>query len=217
MKKIVGLYESTTYKSMPDILIVDDHPIVAEGLQKLIASYKLADKCVTVYSAGECQKCLKLFKPDLVILDYHLPDGNGIDLCKNIKRDNPSIKVLAISSFKEQSIVKHMIGNGASGYVLKNASEEEIVDAIQTVLKGKVYLCEESQDIIEKRDVHTIITEREIEVIKLIAEGLTNAEIAEKLFLSPLTVDRHRKNVIIKLDAKNTASLISIAIHKGII
>jgi DNA-binding NarL/FixJ family response regulator len=202
---------------MPDILIVDDHPIVAEGMQKLVIGNKLAGKCVTVYSVGECRKYLKLFKPDLLILDYHLPDGNGIDLCKSIKQEYPGIKILAVSSFKEQSIVKHMIHNGASGYVLKNASEEEIVDAIRTVLNGKEYICEESQDIIEQRDVHTIITEREIEVIKLIAEGLTNAEIAEKLFLSPLTVDRHRKNVIIKLDAKNTASLISIAIHKGLI
>jgi DNA-binding NarL/FixJ family response regulator len=202
---------------MADILIVDDHPIVAEGLQKLVLAKGLADNCVTVYSSVECQKILKIFNPDLVLLDYHLPDGSGIDLCKIIKQENEKIKILVVSSFREQSIVKLMISNGASGYVLKNASEEEITEAIETVLSGKNYMCDESLEIIEGKDPHTIVTEREIEVLKLIAEGLTNVEIAGKLFLSPLTVDRHRKNIIIKLNAKNTASLISIAIHKGYI
>ncbi len=211
------MYEKLTWFSMADILIVDDHPIVAEGLQKLILANGLASNCVAVYSSQECQKTLKIFNPDLVLLDYHLPDGNGIDLCKIIKHENEKIKVLVVSSFREQSIVKLMIDNGASGYVLKNASEEEIIDAIKTVLAGKKYMCDESQEIIERRDSQTIVTEREIEVLKLIADGLTNAEIAEKLFLSPLTVDRHRKNIIIKLNAKNTASLINIAIHKGYI
>jgi DNA-binding NarL/FixJ family response regulator len=202
---------------MADILIVDDHPIVAEGLQKLILANGLASNCASVYSAQECLKNLEIFNPDLVLLDYHLPDGNGIDLCKIIKRTNEKIKVLVVSSFREQSIVKLMMDSGASGYVLKNASEEEIIDAIKTVLAGKKYMCDESQEIIERRDSQTVVTEREIEVLKLIAEGLTNAEIAEKLFLSPLTIDRHRKNIIIKLNAKNTASLITIAIHKGYI
>lgn len=202
---------------MADILIVDDHPIVAEGLQKLILAKAIATRCLTVYTAKECLKILKVFNPDLVLLDYHLPDGNGIDLCKMIKQENDKTKILVVSSFREHSIVKLMIDNGASGYVLKNASEEEIIDAIQTVLADKKYMCGQSQAIIERKDSHTIVTEREIEILKLIADGLTNLEIAEKLFLSPLTVDRHRKNIILKLDAKNTASLISIAIHKGYI
>jgi DNA-binding NarL/FixJ family response regulator len=202
---------------MADILIVDDHPIVAEGLQKLILARGIASSCVTVYSSKECKKILKDYHPDLILLDYHLPDGNGIELCKHIKQVNEKIKILAISSFREQSIVKLMITSGASGYVLKNASEDEITEAITTVLAGKIYMCEESQEIIDNKNNHTIVTEREIEVLKLIADGLTNAEIGEKLFLSPLTVDRHRKNIIIKLNAKNTASLINIAIHKGYI
>jgi DNA-binding NarL/FixJ family response regulator len=134
-----------------------------------------------------------------------------------IKKKNEKIKILAISSFREQSIVKLMISSGASGYVLKNAGEDEIIDAIKTVLAGQKYLCDESQDILDNHDNHTIVTQREIEVLKLISDGLTNIEIAEKLFLSPLTIDRHRKNIIIKHHAKNTASLISIAIHKGFI
>jgi DNA-binding NarL/FixJ family response regulator len=202
---------------MPDILIVDDHPIVSEGLQKLILSKGITQKCLAVYSFQECLKVLEIFKPDLILLDYHLPDGNGIDLCKLIKQSNENIKVLAISSFREQSIVKLMIESGASGYVLKNASEDEILEAIYNVLAGKKYMCDESQEIIDTRDTKPIVSQREIEVLKHIADGLTNTEIADKLFLSPLTVDRHRKNLIIKLNAKNTASLIKIAIQKGYI
>jgi DNA-binding NarL/FixJ family response regulator len=109
------------------------------------------------------------------------------------------------------------MNSGACGYVLKNAGEDEIIEAINSVLSGKQYLCDESKEIINFHDHQTIVTEREIEVLKLIADGLTNVEIADKLFLSPLTVDRHRKNIIVKLNARNTASLISIAIHKGYI
>jgi len=202
---------------MADISIVDDHPIVAEGLQKLILSKGIAKNCVAVYSFQECLKTIGIFKPDMILLDYHLPDGNGIDLCKMIKQTNEKIKVLAISSFREQSIVKLMIDSGASGYVLKNASEEEILDAINTVLAGKKYLCDESQEIIDTHNINAIVSQREIEVLKHIADGLTNAQIAGKLFLSPLTVDRHRKNLIVKLNAKNTASLIKIGIQKGYI
>jgi DNA-binding NarL/FixJ family response regulator len=202
---------------MADILIVDDHPVVAEGLQKLILAKGLAAKCVTVYSFRECLKTLDIYIPELILLDYHLPDGNGIDLCKMIKQKNEKIKVLAISSFREQSIVKLMIDSGASGYVLKNASEEEIIEAINTVMAGKKYMCDESQEIIDSRNVNVIVSQREIEVLKHIADGLTNTEIADKLFLSPLTVDRHRKNLIVKLNAKNTASLIKIAVQKGFI
>ena len=202
---------------MADILIVDDHPIVAEGLQKLILSKGIAINCMAVYSFQECLKTIGIFKPDMILMDYHLPDGNGIDLCKLIKHANEKIKILAISSFREQSIVKLMIDSGASGYVLKNASEEEILEAINTVLVGKKYLCDESQEIIDTRNANAIVSQREIEVLKHIADGLTNAEIADKLFLSPLTVDRHRKNLIVKLNAKNTASLIKIGIQKGYI
>jgi len=129
----------------------------------------------------------------------------------------PQIKIMVVSSFREQSIVKLVMECGAMGYVLKNASEEDIIDAVQTVLSGKIYMCDDSRDIINNRVNQTIITDREIEVLKLIANGNTNFEIAEKLFLSPLTVERHRKNIILKLNAKNTASLISIATHHGYI
>jgi two-component SAPR family response regulator len=99
---------------MADILIVDDHPIIAEGLQKLILSKGITQNCVAVYTFQECLKILEIFKPDMILLDYHLPDGNGIDLCKMIKQYNDKIKILAISSFRERSIVKLNAKNTAS-------------------------------------------------------------------------------------------------------
>jgi DNA-binding NarL/FixJ family response regulator len=202
---------------MPDILIVEDHPIVANGLKQLILDKGIASRCDIASSVKECLKFLKIYTPDLILLDYSLPDGNGVNLCKTIKQQNDKIKILGISSFRAQGIVRAMIDSGASGYVIKNASEDEILDAINSVLAGKQYFCDSSQEIINEKDNPIVVTNREIEILQLIAEGLTNAEIAEKLFLSIATVETHRKNVILKLNAKNTVSLILIAIQKGYI
>jgi len=201
---------------MANILIVEDHPVVVEGLQKLLRDKGITSECLVAFTVKECLHILKAFTPDLILLDYKLPDGNGIDLCKTILNMKSSIKILAISSYKEQSLVKRMMDNGAMGYVLKNASEEEIIEAVSTVLSGKNYICEETQNILEGKNINSsILTRREIEVLKYISDGFTNLEIAEKIFISPLTVDSHRKNLIVKLNAKNTASLIKIAFQNG--
>jgi DNA-binding NarL/FixJ family response regulator len=200
---------------MPEILIVEDHPIVANGLQKLILEKGIASKCSIAYCIKDCMNFLKIFTPDLILLDFQLPDGNGNAVCKTIKQSNDHIKVLAISSYREQSIVKLMIDSGASGYVIKNASEEEITDAINTVLAGNQYLCNDLQEISPESNSFSIISNREIEVLQLVADGLTTAEIAAKLYISTSTVDSHRNNIMLKLNANNTASLIRIAIQKG--
>jgi DNA-binding NarL/FixJ family response regulator len=201
---------------MVEVLIVEDHPLVVEGLQNLLQDRKIASKAVAAYSVQECMRVLKSYSPTLILLDYQLPDGNGIDLCKAILQQLPTAKILAISSFKEQSLVRRMIDNGAMGYVLKNASEDEVIEAINSILAGNKYLCEETQQILsDKGDNNMIITRREMEVLRYISDGFTNPEIADKLFISTSTVDSHRKNLILKLNAKNTASLIKIAIQKG--
>ncbi len=197
---------------MPNILIVEDHPVVVEGLQKLLCDKGITANCLVANTVKDCLLTLNVITPDLILLDYNLPDGNGLDLCKTILNMKPFMKILAISSYKEQSLVMQMMENGAMGYVLKNASEGEIIEAVTVVLSGKKYLCEETQNILNKKNSnHSILTRRELEVLKFISDGFTNPEIADKLFISPLTVDSHRKNLIVKLDAKNTASLIKIA------
>jgi DNA-binding NarL/FixJ family response regulator len=111
-----------------------------------------------------------------------------------------------------------MLDNGASGYVLKNASSEEIMEGVDEVYAGRIFLCAEAENLLKKtHENELMITRRESSVLQLLAEGFTNQEIAEKLFISPLTVDSHRKNLIVKLQARNTASLIKIASDRGLV
>ncbi len=201
---------------MVDILIVDDHPIVAEGMKTLILQQQISSKCFVAHSFDECKRILQVFTPGMVLLDYCLPDGNGAEICKLLKQNNNSIKILAISSYRERSIIKLMLDSGASGFVLKNASGDEIAEAIKAVLEGKRYICDDSYEIMEKNS-QAILTRRETEILQYIADGFTNAEIAEKLFIGQSTVDSHRRNMLIKLNAKNTACLIKMALQQGII
>lgn len=205
---------------MIDVLIVEDHPVVIEGLKKLLLDTGLAKLCVTASTGKECTTYLKNFSPDIVLLDINLPDINGIDLCKTLKTDYPDIKILAISSFGQRSYILRMMENGALGYVLKNSSEDEIIAAIRDVVAGQKHIGFEVNEILnpsKKTEDSPLLTRREAEVLKMIADGFTNQEIADKIFVSPLTVDSHRKNLIMKLNARNTAELIKIAFCKGLI
>lgn len=205
---------------MTQVLIVDDHPVVVEGLQKLFCQTGKNFSCAIAYSVNECVKALKVFTPDIVLLDINLPDGNGIDLCKTILQQHPATKILALSSFGERSYISRMMENGAKGYLLKNSSEEEILQAVTEVMEGKTFLGFEVADILKNSGFShdkPMLTRRESEVLKLIADGFTNQEIADKLFISSQTVDSHRKNLLMKLNARNTAALVKIAISQGLL
>jgi DNA-binding NarL/FixJ family response regulator len=141
-----------------------------------------------------------------------MPDKSGIELCKEVKVKYPSVFIIGLSTFNQQSFIQKMLDNGASGYVLKNASKEEILEAIEQVAKGKTYLSfEASQSMRVKPGNNFVLTRREKEVLGLIADGLTNNEIAQKLFISSTTVDTHRKNLLSKFEVKNVASMIRAA------
>ncbi len=203
---------------MINILIVDDHPIVAEGIRKLIEDSQAA-KVIGVAGTGKaCMDFLRWEKPDIILLDINLPDISGIELCKMIKEKHSLSRILALTTFNERSCIVSMMKNGADGYVLKNSETEEIIEAITEVHKGRKYLCDNAATVMKNGSANELmLTNREKEVLKLIAEGFTNQEIAEKLFISPLTVDSHRKNLITKLEARNTASLIKLALDKGLL
>src|SRR5580765_6904291 len=198
------------------VFIVDDHPMVQEGIRSLLNSEKGIEVCGYAMTA---QSCLGFFinnTADVILMDINLPDMSGIELCAEIKTKYPGIMVLGLSTFNQGSYVNKMMENGASGYVLKNADKEELVEAIREVNKGKTYLSFEAGQAMRK-DSSTaqipLITRREKEILSLIAEGYTNPEIAEKLFISPTTVDSHRKNLLAKMNMKNTASLIKFAVE----
>src|SRR5690349_20522857 len=132
-------------------------------------------------------------------MDINLPDMNGIDLCKEIRTKYPGIKVLGLSTFNQGSYITKMMENGASGYVLKNADRHELMHAIREVYKGNRYLSEEAGQVLRTQEDKAnlpALTRREKEVLELIAEGLTNPEIASKLYISLSTVDSHRKNLL---------------------
>lgn len=200
------------------IFIVDDHPMVVAGLKALLGQLENIEVTGAAENAFDTISFLKKNTVDIMLLDINLPDINGIDLCKKIRKEFPEIKILGISTFSERSYISRMIGNGASGYLIKSASAEEIADAIQTVLSGKLYLSLAMEHVLRPSsamlaDALPALTKREKEVLQLIAEGLTNNQIAEKLFISPLTVDSHRKNLLTKLNVNNTASLIRLAVE----
>ena len=201
------------------VFIVDDHYMVIEGIRSLLQNEKSIEWMGHATNAGSCLAFLKQQLPDVILMDISMPDKGGIELCKEVKEKYPSVFIIGLSTFNQQSFIQKMMDNGASGYLLKNASQEELMEGIETVMKGKIYLSYEAGQVLRKNDDSgaPVLTRREKEVLGLIAEGLTNNQIATKLFLSSTTVDTHRKNILAKLSAKNTAELVKLAFFYKII
>ena len=202
------------------IFIVDDHYMVIEGIHSLLQNEKDIEWMGHATNAASCLAFLQQQKPDVILMDINLPDKSGIDLCSEVKALYPAIHILGLSTFNQQSFIEKMMNNGASGYVIKNATQQELMEAIHTVAKGKQFLSFDAAQALRKPDNQSgmpVITRREKEVLELIAQGLTNQEIAGKLFISSATVDTHRKNLLAKMDAKNTASLVRIAMEYRLI
>ena len=200
------------------LFIVDDHYMVIEGIKSLLQNEKDIEWLGHAINADSCLAFLKNNQPDVILMDINLPDKSGIDLCKEVLELYPFVNILGLSTFNQQAVIKNMLDNGAMGYVLKNATKQELLNAITTVRIGKTFLSFEAVQSLRETKVETpIITRREKEVLQLIAEGLTNAEIAEKLFISIPTVNTHRKSLIEKFDATNTAVLIGKAMKSGTI
>lgn len=200
------------------VQIVDDHKLLVEGLRLLIDESGTAKVTAVSYDAAQCCRTLENEIPDVLLLDINLPDTNGVDLCAELISKYPGLKILALTSYGEYNVVRRMIENGAMGYVLKNAMSEEMIAGIEAVSSGELFLCHEI-DVLMKRQENTAIwlTLRERELLKLIVEGYTNPEIAEKIFLSPETIKGYRKNLLFKLGVKNTATLVKLTIEQKLI
>ncbi len=192
------------------IFIVDDHPMVVEGFKALLNKEKNIAIVGSAENAFQALDFLKKNEVDIAFLDISLPDINGMDLCKKIKTEFPKIQCLALSTFNDRNYVSKMIENGASGYLLKNSSKEEILNAIDNVSNGNMFFNVDYQKT-TKYFQKPILTRREHEVLKEIADGLTNQQIADKLFISVTTVSTHRQNLMLKMESNNTGSLIKMA------
>lgn len=210
------------------ILIVDDHPIIRDGLKTLLSD-SLDAEIDEAVDGEDMKGKVKDEVFDLVLMDVKMPKVNGIEATKYLSEHYPDQKVLALSTYDDDSYIVSMLESGARGYVLKNAGKEELLEAIEVVLSGESYFSREvSSKLLNKylRDkqapptgekAEVPLTKREKEILKLIAEEFTNQEIAEQLFISPRTVDTHRRNLLQKLDVKNTAGLVRYAFEHGLL
>jgi DNA-binding NarL/FixJ family response regulator len=197
------------------VLLVDDHPMVVAGLRALLAPMPALAVVATAGTAAEAYAAVAAHRPDVVLLDLNLPDESGLDVCRRLVSEYPSLKILALTTLNEKSYVTRMMAQGAAGYVLKNASPEELAEAIARVQAGKKYFSEEVQELLLQpepaRAAVPPLTRREKEVLGFIAQGHTSQEIADRLFLSALTVETHRRNLLAKFEVNNTAALIRLA------
>ena len=195
------------------ILLVDDHSMVIEGMKAILSKINNVQIVATAANALEAMAALRSQYADLAFVDINLPDINGIELCAKIKSEFPAIHVIGLSTFKQRSYVSQMIANGASGYLLKSATREQIEEAIETVLNNKMFFSVDINNTtpqLSEEEAPTL-TRREKEILKLIALGMKSNEMATQLFLSPYTIDTHRKNLLTKFGVSNTALLITKA------
>lgn len=210
------------------ILIADDHKIFREGLAELLDKEKNMKVVAGVGSGAEVFEMMQQHVVDLILMDIDMGETSGIEVTAEIKKQYPEVKVLTLSMHGEKNYILKMLEAGANGYILKNAGKEEMINAIQTAAEGNTYFSSQvSAKLLEhlanpggtgkKKQEDTPLTDREIEVLILIAEEYSNPEIAEKLFISVRTVDTHRRNLLDKLGVKNTAGLVKYAIQKGLL
>ena len=204
------------------VFIVDDHPVVIEGIHALLQNEKGIEWTGHAMNAPSCLGFFVNNTADVVLMDISMPGMDGIELCAVMREKYPGIFILGLSTFNQGLYIKKMMENGASGYILKNSSKEELLKAIHTVNTGGIFFSGEAGEALKEYQKSSKsqlpeLSRREKEILGLIAEGYTNPQIAVKLFLSSFTVDSHRKNILAKLEVKNTATLIKLAVERKLI
>ena len=202
-------------KNNISVIIIDDHPIVLQGFFHILQNEEKISLLSSFTSALEGISYMTTRPVDVVLLDINMPEMNGIEACERINKNFPQCKVIAISNNNENSIIQRMLQSGASGYILKNASADELVQCIWDAVEGITALSQDVKNIIQSSKKTSLpkITRRENEILLLLAQGMTSPEIAEKIFVSPLTIETHRRNLIQKFNVNNSASLIRKAME----
>lgn len=210
------------------LILADDHAVVRSGLRMLLEAQTDMEIVGEAETGQQAVDKVRALRPDVILMDIQMPDMNGIDATKQIKKLTPNTAVLALTMHEDDQFFFEMLHAGASGYVPKRAAPDELVTAIRTVSRGEVFLYPSLasrlvQDYLKRADsddeslVYDALTPREREVLTLIAEGLTNPEIADKLVISVKTVDRHRENIMRKLNMNSRIDLVKYAIKIGLI
>jgi two-component system, NarL family, response regulator NreC len=209
------------------LLLVDDHQIVRAGLRMLFAAEEDMEIVGEASGGEEALQLVSVLQPDVVIMDVAMPGMNGIEATRRIKEIAPDLAVLALTMHEDEQYFFEMLSVGASGYIPKRAAPDDLVAAIRAVYQGNVFLHATlakflMHDVLPRHESRRVseveeLTPREREVLTLIAEGLTSREIAEKLVVSPKTVDRHRENIMGKLNLHNRVELVRYAMERGLI
>lgn len=215
------------------IILVDDHQIVIDGISSVLAEVEHYEVVGTANNGRNAIQLVQVAQPNLVLMDIDMPIMNGITAAGELKKSHPEVKIIILSLHQEKSIIQNLIQLGVDGYLLKNSNKDEVLKAIEQVLAGQRYF---SSDVTlslsgmnpssnikltnsdpENAEKLSSLTEREIEILKGIADGLSNREIGEQLFISHRTVDTHRQNIMRKLEVKKVVGLIKFAIKNGLV
>jgi len=213
------------------ILIADDHPIFVDGIVSLIGGIDGFSVVSTAVNGKDALDKIPESYPDIVLMDINMPEMDGVEATRIIKDQYPDVKVIMLTMYDEIRLIKDVLEIGARGYILKNIGRDDLIKALETVSNGQPYLDpavqekmiislsgneEEAHDEPNAELVNSI-TQREMEILQLIAMGMTSGEIAKKLFISKNTVETHRKNLLGKLNVKNTAALLKFAYQNGLV
>jgi DNA-binding NarL/FixJ family response regulator len=203
------------------IILADDHPMFREGIRKIIERIEGAVISGEVNDGLELLELLKKSGPNLVILDISMPNLRGLEAIREIKKTYPQVKVLVLTMHKKKEFLRQALRDGADGFLLKEDAGSELIRAVQTVRNGGKYLSPLLSSLLTslavEEDKTEVLTRREREVLKLLAEGRRSKEIAAALYISPHTVRRHRSNIMEKLNIKNLADLVKYAISQSYI
>jgi len=211
---------------MIKILIIDDHPLVIDGIRTMLKDESYLSIEAAVKTAKDALEFIEDKAPvDIILLDINLPDIDGLRLCELIRNKDKTVKILGLTYVNEAGIITQLIRNGANGYLLKNMEKAELIEAINKVMDGSIYLSKEANEkIIQQlqslglpKNGIPAITRREKEILELLHLGLTSQEIADKLFVSYYTIDTHRKNLLQKFNVHNTQSLMNVVRELGVI
>ncbi|GAC1460367.1 MAG: response regulator transcription factor [Ktedonobacterales bacterium] len=210
------------------VLLADDHTILRAGLKMMLNAQPdievVGEASDGKHAVAEAQR----LQPDVILMDITMPDWNGIEATRQVKRLQPDVRVLVLTMHENEEYLFQVLRAGASGYMLKEVADTELISAIRIVNAGSFYLSSSAQSMMvgdylqrvrtgEERDSYSDLTEREREILKLVAEGYTNNQIAERLFISPKTVDTHRTHIMDKLNLHSRAELVKYAMRRGLL
>ena len=208
------------------VYIADDHQVLLDGLKTLLTSFEDIEVVGAGHNGKEAIEFLQSNSVDVILMDINMPEMNGIDACKIISKEHPEVRIIALSMYNKASFIQQMLKSGAAGYILKNTGQEELVEAIRTVMQGEQYLGKTVSRTLmtsmmgKKKDSQSYIpelTRREKEILELIAQEYTTQEISDELHISLNTVETHRKNLLSKCGVRNSVGLVKVAYERGLL